>query len=133
MTDTGFSGAKPSTLTLVLINLLGWCMLFCFNANIWYVTTLVLITSAGQLFVHVISRGKCMHPVGRIMLFAMPSLLVMVVIGLSVCNASGTKDMYSPTVDTAIHPILLSDTSVEVDPMANVARQRAQATVPVAY
>ncbi len=53
MTDTGFSGAKPSTLTLVLINLLGWCMLFRFNANIWYVTTLVLITSAGQLFVHV--------------------------------------------------------------------------------
>lgn len=75
---------RPHTLTLMLVNLLGWCVLLGPGATITYYTTTVLISTAGQLLLHFIVRKKNIKPWKRTLLFAVPSLLLILFFLLSV-------------------------------------------------
>jgi len=102
------NNTKPNTMTLVMVNLLAWCvilggakltfvhdllsgyvyeilrLLIGFPAlpnpfsliGILLIPVVLLVTTIGQLIVHIVVRNKTLKPWKRILLFAGPSLLV---------------------------------------------------------
>jgi hypothetical protein len=87
-TDNGYPEPQPSTLILMLLNFFGWCVIIglFFGAYSYYhifqlLLIAVLISTLGQIVVHYSIRRKHLIPWIRILLFAMPSLLMLLYYG----------------------------------------------------